>query len=119
MNSAISLALLMILVALPVLFACTLHRNRDKLTDEEMRQKIGSLYLGMNVRTAGQRLYSSVFLFRRLMYGILTIACINNPNILIHVFLANNILYIMYMGQVSPNETQVSRRMEFFNECLL
>ena len=37
MNSAISLTLFIILVALPFLFAYTLHKNRDKLTDEEVR----------------------------------------------------------------------------------
>ena len=50
------------------------------------------------------------------MYAILTITCINNPNILIHVFLLTNILYIVYIGLASPNDTVMSRRMEIFNE---
>ena len=45
-----------------------------------------------------QRLYSSVFLVRRLMYAILTIVCLDYPNILIHVFLVNNLLYLVYFG---------------------
>ena len=84
--------------ALPIFFAILLHRNRENLTREEMKAKIGSLYLGIRVKTQGQRLYSSVYLTRRLMYAFLTVACIDNPNILIHVFLATNLLYVTYMG---------------------
>ena len=81
-----------------------------------MRDKIGSLYLGFKVSTFGQRLNSSVFLIRRLLFATLTVVCAQNPNILIHAFLANNLLYFFYLGYVSPNETKLSQRQEFFNE---
>ena len=86
---------------------------------QAIRDKIGSLYLGVRFETIAQRLYSSVFLARRLMYAILTIVCINNPNILIHVFLATNIIYIVYMGATSPNDTPLGKRTELFNESFL
>ena len=51
-----------------------------------------------------------------MLYAILTMACINNPNILIHVFLITNILYTVYLGLSNPNDTPLGRRMEFMNE---
>ena len=51
-----------------------------------------------------------------MMYAILTVACVNNPNILIHVFLITNILYTVYLGLSNPNDTPLGRRMEFMNE---
>ena len=51
-----------------------------------------------------------------MLYAILTVACINNPNILIHVFLITNILYTVYLGLSNPNDTPLGRRMEFMNE---
>ena len=118
-NGSISLVLLIVLIALPIAFAVILHRNRDRLDTEPMRAKIGSLYLGVHARTPFQRLYSSVFLSRRLLYAILTVVCINNPNILIHVFLATNILYVVYMGLSNPNDSTLGRRMEYLNESFL
>ena len=73
-----------------------------------MRDKIGSLYEGFKVSTFGERLNSSVFLSRRLMFAILTVVCAQNPNVLIHVFLANNLLYFTYLGLVMPSETKAS-----------
>ena len=52
-NGIISLILLLVLVTLPILFALILHRNRENLTEEAMKAKIGSLYLGMRVQTVG------------------------------------------------------------------
>ena len=111
-----SIAMLIALVGFPFLFAVILHKNRGTLNSQEMKDKIGSLYLGMRTNTWIQRLYSSVFLFRRLMYCILTIVCIQQPNILIHVFLLTNIIYVTYLGYSDVNDTQLARRMEFFNE---
>ena len=51
-----------------------------------------------------------------MLYAILTMACINNPNSLIHVFLITNILYTVYLGLSNPNDTPLGRRMEFMNE---
>ena len=50
------------------------------------------------------------------MYAILTVVCINNPNILIHVYLLTNIFYVIYLGYIRPHEQALSRRMEYFNE---
>ena len=56
---------------------------------------------------------------RRFLYAFLALICINNPNILIHVFLASNILFLVYLGLASPNDTTLARRIEIMNESFL
>ena len=109
-DAVVSITLITILVALPFFFAYLLQRNKTELTKQWMRDKIGSLYLGFKVSTFGERLNSSVFLTRRLLFATLTAVCTQNPNILIHVFLASNLLYFLYLGIVRPNETKSSQR---------
>ena len=108
--------MVLILTALPFFFAAIMHRNRDKLHLQAMQDKIGTLYQGIRFANFWERLYASVFLGRRLTYAILTVACINNPNILIHVFLLTNIMYIVYLGLSMPNDSKLARRVEYFNE---
>ena len=57
-----------------------------------------------------------MFITRRLIYAILTVSCINNPNILIHVYLLSNVAYWVYLGEADPQDTLMGKRMEFFNE---
>ena len=83
---------------------------------KESKEKYGTLYLGMLTQTLLQRLYSSVFLLRRMAYAVLTVVCESQPFILIHSFIATNILYWIYLGYSSPNDTKLARRMEYFNE---
>ena len=90
--------------------------NKKSLEKEAIKNKIGSLYLGLQVTTVWQRIYSTVFLLRRLLYAVLTITCIHNPNILIHVFLLTNLIYIVYLGLSGPHDTHLARRLEYINE---
>ena len=115
-NSVISLVMLILMCQYPLSFGYLLHRKRKDLPKEEMKQKIGSLYLGMKTETWLQRLYSPVFMFRRLVYALLTVILADHPTILIHTFLACNLVYWLYLGYANPNDTKQSRNMEFFNE---
>ena len=47
MNSITGLILLTVLVILPIFYAILLHRNRENLDKDSLKNKIGSLYLGM------------------------------------------------------------------------
>ena len=111
-----TIVFLLVLVLLPIFFAILLHRNRYKLPTVAMKSKIGSIYLGIRTTTKAQRLYSSFFLIRRFVYAILTISCVNNGNILIHVFLLTNLINFNYLGLSNPNDSILGRKMEFFNE---
>ena len=115
-NAASAITLLVILAICPIFFAALMQSNKKNLEKEAIKKKIGSLYLGLRVTTVWQRFYSTVFLLRRLLYAVLTITCIHNPNILIHVFLLTNLIYIVYLGMSGPHDTHLARRLEYINE---
>ena len=71
----------------------------------------------MRTDTSSEYSYSMVFLLRRLIYSVITVTCLNNPNICIHVFLLTNVLYTVYLGYSRPHDTPMSRKIEFFNEA--
>ena len=53
---------------------------------------------------------------RRFAYALLTVTLLDHPTILIHSFLACNLLYWVYLGYSGPNDTKQARNMEYFNE---
>lgn len=108
--------MILILVQFPFFFACVMQRNKDNLHKEEMRGKIGTMYLGIETDTFLQRSYTSIFLSRRFVYAFLTVICRNNPNILIHMFLMSNLIYVVFLGVAEPNDEKLAKRLEYFNE---
>ncbi len=96
---------------------CVMENNKAQLHKKDMKKKIETLYLGIETEYWLQRAYSSVFLSRRMLYAVLTVVCRENPNILIHVFLLSNMMYIVYLGVAEPNDEKLSRRLEFMNEA--
>lgn len=54
-----------------------------------------------------------------MMYAILTVACVYQPNILIHCFLFCNLIDMIYLGHANPNDQPLARRVEYFNESCL
>ena len=50
-NTVFAIIVLLILIIFPIFFAIVLHRNRSSLDSQELRDRIGTLYLGINVTT--------------------------------------------------------------------
>ena len=115
-NTVISITLLTFLVLSPFIFQCILYKKRRTLNDEAVKKKFGSLYLGIRTSSASEFAYSMVFLIRRLLYSVITVSCLQNPNICIHVFLLTNVLYIDYLGYSRPHDTRNSYKIEIMNE---
>ena len=74
MKSLANFMVLTILFALIPLYTIVLYRNKNVLDNEEIRDKIGSLYIGMRVKQLPHYIYSVVFLVRRFFYVALIIA---------------------------------------------
>ena len=113
---AINIALLTFLTLIPFIFQRILYKRRKILHKDSVKKKFGSLYLGIRTKSASEYAYSMVFLIRRLIYSVITVSCLQNPNICIHVFLLTNLLYIYYLGFSRPHVTNMSRKIEFMNE---
>ncbi len=115
-NSTQAVIMIVILAQFPFFFMCVMENNKEQLHKKDMKKKIETLYLGIEIDYWYQRAYSSVFLSRRMLYAVLTVVCRDNPNILIHVFLLSNMVYIVYLGFAEPNDEKLAKRMEFMNE---
>lgn len=115
-NSLQAIAMLLVLAQFPFFFMCVMQKNKDNLDSEQMKGKIGTLYLGIKTDSFFQRAYSTIFLSRRFLYAFLTVICRDNPNILIHTFMMSNLMYVVFLGVAEPNDEKLAKRMEFMNE---
>lgn len=116
LNAIIALVLSVVLVAMPAFFMWLLCKNQGRLSRTALKERYESLYLGIRTSHAWEYAYSTVFLYRRLIYAVITVTCLSNPNISIHTFLASNLIYIVYFGLSQPHDTILARRIEYFNE---
>ena len=75
-NAVLSIVILVVLAIIPILAMVLLYKKRNELASDETRGRIGSLYLGIRTDSMHEYAYSAVFMLRRLIYAILTVACL-------------------------------------------
>ena len=73
-KSVFIILVVLALIGLPILYTIILWKNRKRLDNENIKSKIGSLYLGNRVEKIQQYLCSIVFLVRRLAYILMVIS---------------------------------------------
>ena len=78
-KSLFTILVIIILIALVPIYTLILVRNRNELGDQTIRDKIGSLYVGMRVKNYKHYLYAIVFLVRRLIYVSLLVSLEARP----------------------------------------
>lgn len=78
-KSVIVILIVLALISLPIFYTAILWKNRQKLSHESIKAKIGSLYLGTRVEKIQQYLCSIYFLVRRLAYILMVVFLINSP----------------------------------------
>ena len=74
-----SLIILAFFNLMPIVFICVLRNKnlREKLEDEKVKGKIGTLYATLDPKEDGSLWYQPVFLLRRSFYVLLTFALFN------------------------------------------
>ena len=118
-KSVFIILVVLALIGLPILYTIILWKNRKRLDNENIKSKIGSLYLGNRVEKIQQYLCSIVFLVRRLAY-ILMVISLMGLSVLFSVGLVQlNMLYLYYIVIVRPNDSRNSLKMEMMNEIIL
>ena len=118
-KSIFTILVVAILVALPALYTFILYRNRDSLEHESIRNKIGSLYVGVLTKDIFHYLYSIVFLIRRLIYVALLITLKEIPVLFSQGLIILNMMYLYYLIATKPQDSRSSLLMEMFNEGML
>lgn len=67
-----SYIILMVLNICPVLFYAVLYRNKSNLDKDLIKEKIGTLYIGMRAKVISVTSYSFIFLARRSLFIMIT-----------------------------------------------
>ena len=67
----------MFLIAIVVGFTYLIAKYRDRLERSDLKEKIGTLYMGINTKSRVATYYSVVFIVRRFFYAIVS-TCAGN-----------------------------------------
>ena len=81
-----------------------------------MKEKIGSLYPGLNGAKSGVGTYSTVFLLRRSIFVVITFALFQFPEIQVLSMLCLTLLYISYIANMHFFDGRGNKTLEVFNE---
>ena len=112
-----STLLLTILAIFPFVFAVILWKNYKHLSDEAVRKKFGSLYIGAYLDNKVYPLtYSIIFLIRRSLFSLLTALAFEYPSLQVQLLIFSTILYIIYLNFLQIYEVPHDLWLENFNE---
>ena len=94
--------------------------NFDKLDSKKMREKIGTLYIGVSLSREspfGLTLIAA-FLIRRSIFVATTYALIDHPGLQLHFFILTSVFYLTYLNSFTIYEDSLMLRIELVNECI-
>ena len=114
-----SMFMIVLLQFMPILFAVVLWRNRDKLSATPIKEKIGTMYYGLDAKKTRVGTYSVVYLFRRSIFIWLTFLLFYESVFQVQLMMLMSMAYICYISQMSFFETTFQRSIEIINECIL
>ena len=80
---------------------------------------MGSLTVGIRTFTVAPRIFTVIFLLRRLVFAIALASLADRPAVFICVLINLNLFFMIYLGSVSPHNDSVQHRIEIFNEMTL
>ena len=95
-----SKVLVILLNLCPLLFYIIICRNKANLEKKEVKEKIGSLYLGLDGTKSKISSYASVFLLRRSIFVIFTFALFQFPELQALLMLCMSLMYIAYISHM-------------------
>ena len=81
-----------------------------------MKDKIGSLYLGLDGKKKRIASYSTVFLLRRSIFVAITFALFKYPEFQSLLMLCMSLLYISYIAHMYFYDISANKKLEMLNE---
>lgn len=104
-------------MAIPVFFIIVLAKNRENLSTLSMRDKIGTIYPGIDTENTFALSYTIVFLFRRSLFCMFTFAMFEIPGMQVQLFIFSSVLYIIYLNSTSFFTSSLLQSQENMNEA--
>ena len=117
-SMVVSWTILAIFNICPLVFFRIMHKYKGRLGEPEVRQKFGTLYLGLNPKKPNVGTYPLTFLIRRSVFVAITFALATEPGIQIQLTTYLTLWYIIYVGYAEFFETPGGKRLEIVNESL-
>ena len=112
---------------LPLLFAKLLHKNKETLSSEETRAKIGTLYEGLNLEETKDRypkkrqiwVHPLMFMFRRTIFIAISVLLFNYPSMQMMGHCLLTLASAIYVAQDKMYTSRARQAVELGNEMLL
>ena len=113
-----SLFILLFFNFMPYVFYKVLKNKKwtDRLHEEDVKKKIGTLYATVDPRHQGSRWYSIVFLVRRSAFVLITFTLFRYPGIQIQAFMYTTLFYLIYLHYWPVFPDKMTLYVETFNE---
>ena len=103
----------------PVLLVYLISANFIRLSEEQTKETIGSLYLGMRTDSRLSAFQVVVFLVVRLGFAIISFRLRTQPGLLVESYIVLNLSNIVYLGLVRPHESRNQQVSELFNASMI
>ena len=113
-----SVSILALLNICPVMFYVIVSRNFDKLGNEDIKAKIGTLYNGLRANKPNLKTYPLVFLLRRSLFVALTFILFDYPGVQVQLMIYMTLIYLIYIGHCEFFETRGAKSLEILNESI-
>ena len=95
-----------------------MRKKRSTLADEEVKSRIGELYLGLKPIKPGIVNHASIFMLRRSLFIAITFALFFYPGIQIQVMIYMTLIQIIYLGYAGVYEHASDKTLETLNESV-
>ena len=117
----VAYCMLAVMYLFPILSACLLKRNRDRLETKEFEDKFINLYANVHLKRSSWAIfYLPVFLTRRCLHFLLPVIIYFYPYFQLQLSLLLAVFYLIWYGSVKPHNTRFTVRLELFNEfCVI
>ena len=102
----------------PLLFVGILHRQRNSLESQIMKDKIGSLYEGLVAKGNATRFHAAIFMARRTFFVALTFGLLPLPGLQTQIFIVSGVGYLAYLHLGVRFEERSSKALETVNEAI-
>ena len=114
-NLVIASIFTLIIIALPVFTFIFLYRNLQNLTKKEIKKKYESLYLEVDTKKRNAYLFSTLFLLRRLIYGV-TLILVPILWIQLMIILITSLTILFFLVKFKPFDSKINNFVEIVNE---
>lgn len=98
----------------------TLYKYQNELSKTHVKKSFVNLYVGVNYKRKGMRLYYWVyFIIRRVLFFLVPVMLWSMPLLQLQFLCFFTSLYVILIAHIKPHSDHSQKRLEIFNEVML